>query len=85
MFSNHRKLLDQALKAYGGREIYKPEIARATYKRSKVLHLLGRSDQAREDLMSSRELLRMITRAPVNAEEDLQDSDFDEQISFWSR
>lgn len=70
------KLLDQALKAYGGRDIYAPERARATFKRSKVLRLLDRDNEANENSEISCKLLRDIGGLQVKAMQDLDDSVF---------
>jgi len=81
----HRALLGQALKAYGDRNVFKPEKARATFKRSKVLRLLQREDEAEAALNESWKLYQEIRPADQRTAEQLCDADFDKIVVFWSR
>jgi hypothetical protein len=83
--STFRTLLDQALRAYGDREAYRPEKARAMFKRAKVLRLLGRKDEAEEELEASGKLYQEIRPKDTRRVEDLKDEDFDKTVVFWSR
>lgn len=81
----HRALLDQALKTYGDRYVFKPEKARAIFKRSKVLRLLQREDEAEAALNESWKLYQEIRPADQRTAEQLCDTDFDKIVVFWSR
>ncbi|KAF2502331.1 hypothetical protein BU16DRAFT_612008 [Lophium mytilinum] len=78
-------LLDQALRAYGDREAYKPEKARAHFKRAKTLRLLGRKNEAAEELQTSWTLYQEIRPKDTRPVEELIDEDFDKTVVFWSR
>ncbi|KAF2816920.1 TPR-like protein [Mytilinidion resinicola] len=78
-------LLDQALRAYGDREAYKPEKARAHFKRAKTLRLLGRKDEAEDELQTSWKLYQEIRPKDTRPVRDLIDDDFDKTVVFWSR
>ena len=78
-------MLNQALKVFSASDVYKPENARATFKRSKVLSSLKREDEAVAELRRSFSLYREAVPDNTKALEDLEDSDFDEPIVFWSK
>jgi hypothetical protein len=77
--------LDQALKAYGDRNIYYPEKARALYMRSKLHRQMNRETPANCDQTESLRLYRIFAPDDQRPWEALTNSDFDKIIVFWSR
>jgi hypothetical protein len=55
------------------------------FKRAKVLRLLGRKDEAEEELEASGKLYQEIRPKDTRRVEDLKDEDFDKTVVFWSR
>lgn len=78
-------LLNQALKVFSASDVYKPENARATFKRSRVLSSLKREEEAVAELRRSFSLYKEVVPDNTKALEDLGDNDFDEPIVFWSK
>ncbi|OCL12400.1 hypothetical protein AOQ84DRAFT_437031 [Glonium stellatum] len=78
-------LLDQALKTYGDRSVFRPEKTRAIFKRSKVLRLLRKEEEAEEALNESWKLYQEIRPADQRSAKELCDIDFDKTVVFWSR
>jgi hypothetical protein len=70
---------------YGDRDMYFPEKARALYKRSKALDVLGRSTDADRDRRESLRLYRLSKPEDLRPLDELDDLDFDKIIVFWSR
>ncbi|GME43675.1 putative tetratricopeptide repeat domain-containing protein [Neofusicoccum parvum] len=85
MLDSAMPLLDQALKIFTGRPVYLPERARAMFKRSRVLELLGRLKEAETEKEESLKLLRELTDLGTKTLDEITDADFDEVIVFWSR
>nr|POE75756.1 hypothetical protein CFP56_67775 [Quercus suber] len=80
------KLLDQASNIFAGRPHFKPEEARLSYKRWKVLGALHRTKEADEAGRIAQERYRDIFPGEEARElEDMSDADFDKGIMFWSR
>lgn len=84
-FFSSRSLLDQALKVFTSRPVYLPERARAIFKKSRVLHLLGRADEAAKEKEASVELLRELVDVGERTVDQVADADFDGAIVFWSK
>lgn len=84
--SRSRVLIEQALKAWNMQAAsYGPEIARTTFLKSKLAGLLG--DQVNADKLrgEAAELRARIATALPKAVHELQEEDFDELVTFWSR
>lgn len=88
--------LDRAIEAYSWSSSYIPEKVRASFKRIKALHSLHKEAEAESELESCFKVYTMIFNDRVqdkkvqessrkSRKEDLQDRDFDEIMSFWSR
>ncbi|EOD50697.1 putative tetratricopeptide repeat domain-containing protein [Neofusicoccum parvum UCRNP2] len=82
-------LLDHALKAYSNRETYVPEKARALFKRSQVLRMMRKADEAEQVREEAAELYYEAVGADEKGVErkkagELVDEDFYELIAFWS-
>jgi hypothetical protein len=80
-----RTLLDQALKIYGDREFYAPEQARAKFKKAKLLMNMGEGSAADVCFAEALALYRGLKHGDDRAIVDLDDDDFDDMITFWSR
>jgi hypothetical protein len=80
-----RTLLNQALKIYGNRAIYKPEKARAKFKKNVLLMSLQRLDEANAEREESGKLYREIRPGDLRQSEDLTEDDYDDIIVFWSK
>lgn len=79
-------LIDQALKVWNAdREIYKPEIARTTFLKSRLHRSLGQEDRAALLWKESAKLRAEIVGLGTDVREELQKSDFDKLVTFWSR
>jgi tetratricopeptide (TPR) repeat protein len=86
-------LLDHALKAYSMSSNYRSEKARVSFKRSRALRYLRKTDEAdRElhkcfqvysELVAERIMLTGKQRAVKKRAEDLVDKDFDDLVAFW--
>jgi len=80
-----RTLLDQALKIYGDREFYAPERARAKFKKAKLLMKMGEGSAADVYFKKALALYKELKHGDDRAIVDLDDDDFDDMITFWSR
>lgn len=78
-------MLEQAAKIYEGRKYFQPEAARVSYKLSKVLERLQRSDEAADMGDHALSLYKESHPDENYLLEDLTDADFDRDIMFWSR
>jgi hypothetical protein len=79
------ELFEQAISVYQDREIYSPEKARALYKRSKVYAALGKLSNAACDGNEALRLYRLSQPNDSRLLNELEHSDFDNIIVFWSR
>lgn len=83
---NIRKLIDQALKVWGVyNQIYRPELARTTFLKARVLFKKGDDKQALKLFKEAVKLRNLIPQAKSKPEQDLGEKDFDELVMFWSR
>ena len=80
-----RELLDQALKVYGHNHDYRPEKARALYKRSCVLRLLHRVTEADDEALKSLNHYRSLCPNDTRYLDSLSHGDFDNLVVFWSK
>ncbi|KAI9794810.1 MAG: hypothetical protein M1816_002938 [Peltula sp. TS41687] len=79
-------LIDQALKVWGAdRTIYKPEIARSSFLKAKILYHLGEEKKASELLKEASTARRELKRSSKKQDGDLIEEDFDELVTFWSK
>jgi hypothetical protein len=67
------------------RVTYKPEIARTSFLKSKLLQLQGQIVEAAAMFSQAFELRREILWAEAKDAEELRESDFDNLVTFWSR
>jgi hypothetical protein len=82
---NYRLLLDQACRIYGDRAHFRPEQARATYKLSGVLQLLGQPEDADREARNAFRLFRLVHPADERLPDQLTILDYDKPIMFWSK
>jgi hypothetical protein len=83
---NPRILLDQALKIYGGRPYYKPEIARCNFKNGMSLVAMGKMLEAQQALDEALGLYyEIVGKERGKSREQLVDADFDELVVFWTK
>ncbi len=82
---NLRTLFNQALKIYGDREFYAPERARAKFKKGKLLAVLGHEKEADVCFAEALELYGQVRPGEPPGILSLDDADFDDMITFWSR
>ena len=64
--------------------MYKPELARTTFLKAKLLQSLGKDQKAAVALKVSNRLRREITQTWKESA-DLTMDDFDKLVTFWSR
>jgi tetratricopeptide (TPR) repeat protein len=81
----YSELFEQAINVYQDREIYFPEKARALFKRSKVYRGLGKVEEADRDGEEALRLYRLSKAEDTRSLDELDHSDFDNIIVFWSR
>jgi hypothetical protein len=81
-----RLLIDQALKVWSvDRRSYKPEIARTSFLKSKLCRLSGDDANSALSLATAVELLKEINGLSVKGVNELDETDFDQLVTFWSR
>lgn len=78
-------LLDQCIKIYGDIPWFKPQAARASWKKGKLLLDLGNEIEGKAQLARAMDFRRQIDPKDKREEEDLVDKDWDELVWFYSR
>ena len=78
--------MDQAVKIFDHKH-FEPETARVRFKRGKVFQATGKLKEAEADFAIALRLYNELNGPSKRASkiEDLNDSDFDHKIMFWSR
>ncbi|KAF1850931.1 uncharacterized protein K460DRAFT_24339 [Cucurbitaria berberidis CBS 394.84] len=77
--------IDEALRIFSERVIFRPEFARAMFWKSKLLEASGDSDEARKLWGKSVQMYLEITHRVVQGNIEPSAADFDGVIAFWSR
>ena len=81
-----RRLVEQALKVWDSdREVYRPEMARTTFLKAKVLYEGNNLKSATETFKEAANLRNKVKHAVAKSERDLVEEDFDNLVTFWSR
>ncbi|KAK3935813.1 hypothetical protein QBC46DRAFT_357973 [Diplogelasinospora grovesii] len=85
-----KKFLDQALSIWAANpEAHKPEIARSTFLKAKVLFLQNSDEAVHVDEISLFEtavgMIGDLTPSSPKEPKDLSEADFDDLVTFWSR
>lgn len=83
--STSRNLLDRACDIYGGHAHFRPEQARALYKRAGILRQMQRPEEADRDAHNAWELFRLVAPKDRRTLAELTIHDFDRPIMFWSK
>jgi hypothetical protein len=78
-----RKLLDQALRVYSGREQLRPEQARTSFRMGKLLKVL-QDEKSAEYFTKAFSIYRDLKGAD-RAASSLVEADFDDLVAFWTR
>lgn len=78
-------MLDRACDIYGSHTHFRPEQARATYKRASVLHQMQRLEEAERDAQYAFELFRLVAPDDKRRRDELTIRDYDKPIMFWSK
>lgn len=80
------KLIEQALKVWAADpEIYRPETARTTFLKSKVLRKKGDAEVALSLLRDAATIRKTILGNDPKDGDELTEDDFDQLVTFWSR
>lgn len=80
-----RTLIDQALKVWSTNEqVYKPELARTSFLKARVLFQQG-DKRALELFRDAVRLRTSIPKVKSKPDRDLEEKDFDDLVTFWSR
>lgn len=77
-------MVDQALEIFSC-SYYRPELARTTFKKSQLLHIMGEEEEAALALNRATELRRTLVPGDERSCSELRDEDFDTLVIFWSR
>lgn len=67
------------------REVYRPEIARTSFLKAKVLFKRNDFKSATDAFKEAANLRRKVKHAITKGDRDLVEEDFDELVTFWSR
>lgn len=70
---------------FSGRQQYKQELARSTYKASQVSLAMGNKERAEEELREAYTLRRSVVQDDDRDIDELKEVDYDELVVFWSR
>ena len=80
-----RVLINQALKVFSGRQQYRQELARSTYKASQVSFGSGNSSKAEAELRDAFRLRQSLVPDDDHGMDELTEEDYDNLVVFWSR
>lgn len=80
-----RDYLDKALKAFKLRPYLVNETARATYLKGMLYQEMGRMEEADEQMRKAYEIRKRLKRTDNRPLEQLDETDFDQLVAFWSR
>lgn len=82
-----RNLLDHAINIFDGNEHFKPEAARAHFKRGSLFRKMEKQPESDAEFAVALKLFNQINTPNRNSDkiEDLSDADFDGKVMFWSR
>lgn len=80
-----RKLLEQALRVYGGRLQLRHERARTSFVMGHLFKQLGESNIAATHLKEAFMIYKDLRQEDTRPIEALTDDDFDDLVSFWSK
>ncbi|KAI9712292.1 MAG: hypothetical protein M1820_001505 [Bogoriella megaspora] len=84
-FDEARRHMDEALRIFQERAVYRPESIRATFRKSEILRAEGRVEEADKLRIESCLMYHDITEEALTASSELLDANFDDLVAFWSR
>ena len=83
---NSSKLIDQALKVWStNKQVYIPELARTTFLKARVLFQQKEDKSASVLFKEAVKLRNSIQNIKTKPDRELEEKDFDELVTFWSR
>lgn len=82
---NPRVLINQSLKIFSGRHQYRQELARTTYKASRVSLTLGNLPKAEEERREAFRLRQLLVPDDERGVDEIMEKDYDVLVVFWSR
>ncbi|KAF4450028.1 tetratricopeptide repeat domain-containing protein [Fusarium austroafricanum] len=86
LFEEALEFIEQALKVWKvDTDKYAPEIARTTFLKAKTLFAAGKEQEATQSFQKAKALIRKLRPEPWMGKGDLQEQDFDDLVTFWSR
>ncbi|KIW74479.1 hypothetical protein Z517_12419 [Fonsecaea pedrosoi CBS 271.37] len=81
-----REVIDQALGIWGTHQAtYRPELARSSFLKAKILHRAGAVDDASALFKYAAKSWRELSAGANKPDRDLTEEDFDELVTFWSK
>lgn len=79
------KQVGEALAIFRARAVFRPELARAMFWKSKIVEASGEVGEARKLRGQSLAMYREITHKALPADSEPPEDVFDEVVAFWSR
>ena len=80
-----REVIDQALAIWNAnRVVYKPEIARSSFLKAKILHHAGLLEDASSLFKEAANARRELAADKQKLDRDLVEDDFNDLVTFWS-
>jgi hypothetical protein len=77
--------IDEALRIFRERKIFRPELARATFLKSKILEACSDADEARMLQGKSFQMYAELRRGAMPGTGEPSQAEFDNLVAFWSR
>ncbi|KAJ8110762.1 hypothetical protein OPT61_g6475 [Boeremia exigua] len=84
-FEQATEQIDGALAIFRERTTFKPELARATFLKSRIRAAAGDSDEAHRLRNQSFDMFREVSRDAIPHDHELTWEDFNDLVAFWSR
>lgn len=83
--NSSRVYLNSALKIFNSRTYLANERARTTFKKAKLLRLIGTTTEADKLLVEAYKIRKELRPRDARSIEQLEEGDFDVLVAFWSR
>lgn len=83
--TDDRDYLNKALKAFKLRPYLVNETARTTYLKGMLYQEMGRMEEANKEMRRAYEMRKRLKRTDSRPLEQLDETDFDQLVAFWSR
>lgn len=85
MLTDGRDFLDKALKTFKLRPYLANETARTTYLKGILYQEMGLKEEADKQMRKAYEMRKRLKRRDKRPLEQLDETDFDQLVAFWSR